>query len=49
VALLEEDIPGDGIICGDGDNARPREVIQQQVTSLITEFLTQSANNKVEL
>jgi predicted dienelactone hydrolase len=49
VALLEEDIPGDGIICGDGDNARPREVIQQQVTSLITEFLTQSANNIVEL
>ncbi len=48
VALLEEDIPGDGIICGDGDNARPRKVIQQQVTSLISAFLTQSANTKGE-
>jgi predicted dienelactone hydrolase len=49
VVLLEEDVPGDGIICGDGNNARPRELIQQQVTSLITDFLTQSANDKVEL
>lgn len=39
VALLEEDVPGDGIICGDGDAARPREEIQQQVTALISEFL----------
>jgi predicted dienelactone hydrolase len=39
VALLEEAVPGDGIICGDGEGARPRQVIQQQVTSLIAEFL----------
>ena len=35
----EEDVPGDGIICRDGDNGRQREVIQQQITSLIAEFL----------
>ncbi|UZE21368.1 alpha/beta fold hydrolase [Pseudomonas sp. B21-056] len=40
-ALLEEDVPGDGIICQDGENGRPREVIQQQITSLIAEFLAQ--------
>lgn len=40
VELLEEDAPGDGIICSDGGNARPREVIQQQVTSLISAFLS---------
>ena len=42
--LLEEEVPGDGIICrdGDGDGARSREVIQQQVTSLIDEFLQSS-------
>ncbi|WP_410021945.1 MULTISPECIES: alpha/beta hydrolase family protein [unclassified Pseudomonas] len=38
-ALLEEDAPGDGIICRDGEGARSREVIQQQVVSLIVEFL----------
>lgn len=37
--LLEEDVPGDGIICRDGDSGRSRGVIQQQVTSLIAEFL----------
>jgi predicted dienelactone hydrolase len=42
VALLEEDVPGDGIICGDGENARPRELIQQQVASMVAEFLKQS-------
>lgn len=42
VALLEEDVPGDGIICGDGEAARPRGVIQQQVTTLINEFLQQA-------
>lgn len=40
IEMLEEDMPGDGIICRDGDGARPREVIQQQITSLIAEFLT---------
>jgi predicted dienelactone hydrolase len=39
VQRLDEDVPGDGIICGDGENARPREVIQQQVVSLIRDFL----------
>ncbi|QRK82152.1 alpha/beta fold hydrolase [Pseudomonas granadensis] len=46
VELLDEDSPGDGIICTDGDSARPRAVIQQQVTLLISDFLTQSANTK---
>jgi predicted dienelactone hydrolase len=44
VALLEEDSPGDGIICADG-GARSREVIQQQVVALIDEFLSRSAQN----
>lgn len=38
-AMRDEDAPGDGIICQDGDDARPRAVIQQQVIGLITEFL----------
>ena len=38
-ALIEESSPGDGMICRDGAGARPREVIQQQTTSLIVEFL----------
>ena len=42
-ALLEEEVPGDGIICQDGDSARARGVIQQQVTSLIAAFLESSA------
>lgn len=49
VALLEEAEPGDGIICRDGDNGRPREVIQQQITSLITEFLAQSSGNREDI
>ncbi|RON49639.1 alpha/beta hydrolase family protein [Pseudomonas frederiksbergensis] len=39
VAMLEEDVKGDGIICGDGVGGRSREVIQEQVTSLISGFL----------
>ncbi|KAB0495392.1 alpha/beta hydrolase family protein [Pseudomonas vancouverensis] len=42
IALLEEDAPGDGVICRDGDNARPRATIQLQIASLINAFLTQS-------
>ncbi|WP_339531521.1 alpha/beta hydrolase family protein [Pseudomonas mucidolens] len=38
-ALIEDSSPGDGMICRDGDAARPRELIQQQVVSLIDEFL----------
>lgn len=49
VALLEEAVPGDGIICRDGDNGRPRGLIQQQITSLITEFLTQSSGNREDI
>jgi len=48
VELLEDDAPGDGIICSDGGNARPRGEIQQQVTSLISGFLKQAASAKVE-
>ncbi|RON69667.1 alpha/beta fold hydrolase [Pseudomonas fluorescens] len=42
IAMLEEDAAGDGIICTDGDGGRPREVIQQQTVSLISEFLQRS-------
>lgn len=45
VALIEESSPGDGMICHDGDNARPREVIQQQVVALITDFLAHPPRN----
>ncbi len=41
--MLEEEVPGDGIICRDGDGGRARGVIQQQVASLIAEFLAQSS------
>lgn len=41
VAMLEEDVPGDGIICQDGEGRRSREAIQQQVVGLIDEFLAQ--------
>lgn len=41
-AMLEEDVPGDGIICQDGENARPREELQHQITLLIAEFLQAS-------
>jgi predicted dienelactone hydrolase len=41
-AMLEEEVPGDGIICQDGDSARERGVIQQQVASLIAQFLESS-------
>lgn len=39
VALIEESSPGDGMICRDGEGARPRAQIQQQVVGLITAFL----------
>lgn len=39
VALIEESSPGDGMICRDGEGARPRAVIQQQVVAQITAFL----------
>lgn len=38
-AVLDADVPGDSIICQDGEGARPRPVIQQQVITLISEFL----------
>ncbi len=38
-ALIEESSPGDGMICHDGEGARPRAVIQQQVVGLISDFL----------
>ncbi|WP_339452096.1 alpha/beta hydrolase family protein [Pseudomonas sp. JAI120] len=42
MALIEESSPGDGMICRDGEGARPRAVIQQQVVGLISEFLHRS-------
>jgi hypothetical protein len=44
IPLLEEDSPGDGIICADR-GARSREVIQQQVVALIGGFLSRSVQN----
>lgn len=41
VALLEEDAPGDGVICRDGESARPRVMIQLQIAALVTAFLQQ--------
>ena len=38
-AVLDADVPGDSMICQDGEGARPRPVIQQQVITLISEFL----------
>lgn len=43
VELLEEDMPGDGIICQDGQAGRSREVIQGQVVALVSEFLATSS------
>jgi predicted dienelactone hydrolase len=45
VKLLEADVPGDGIICGEGEGARSREVIHGQVVGLISEFLAKSFRN----
>ncbi|PFG70495.1 putative dienelactone hydrolase [Pseudomonas poae] len=45
MALIEESSPGDGMICRDGEGARPRAVIQQQVVGLISEFLGRKAPN----
>jgi predicted dienelactone hydrolase len=39
VALIEESSPGDGMICRDGEGARPRAVIQQQMVAQISAFL----------
>jgi len=45
IALIEESSPGDGMICRDGEGARARGVIQQQVVGLITGFLSRSFRN----
>ena len=45
MALIEESSPGDGMICRDGEGARPREVIQLQVVGLINNFLRHSFGN----
>ena len=42
VALIEESSPGDGMICRDGEGARPRAVIQQQIIELISGFLSRA-------
>ncbi|MBU6959805.1 alpha/beta fold hydrolase [Pseudomonas sp. CVAP len=46
VKLLEAEAPEDGIICQDGDGGRSREVIHQQVASLITGFLSPAPRNE---
>ncbi|AZE95608.1 putative lipoprotein signal peptide [Pseudomonas orientalis] len=38
-ALLDEEVPGDSMICRDGEAGRPRAQIQQQVITLISAFL----------
>ncbi len=45
IALIEESSPGDGMICRDGEGARPRAEIQQQIVGLITEFLGQTVRD----
>ncbi|WP_442963052.1 hypothetical protein [Pseudomonas sp. AL 58] len=45
-ALLEKEVPGDGIIGVDGDSGRLRGLIHQQITLLIREFLVQSSGYK---
>ena len=45
-ALLEKEVPGDGIIGVEGDSGRPRGLTHQQITSLISEFLLQSSGYK---
>lgn len=44
MALIEEDSPGDGVICRHGEGGRPREAIQQQVVELITAFLAHTGS-----
>ncbi len=39
-AILDEDMPGDSMICRDGEAGRTRAQIQQQVITLISAFLT---------
>lgn len=43
MALIEESSPGDGMICRDGEGARPRAVVQQQVVAQISEFLARTS------
>lgn len=38
-AILDEDMPGDSMICRDGEAGRTRAQIQQQVITLISAFL----------
>ncbi|MDG9669202.1 alpha/beta fold hydrolase [Hahella sp. CR1] len=45
IALLEEEAPGDGIICKDGDG-RSREEIHQQVAGQVIAFLKQAFTAK---
>ncbi|AZZ92797.1 alpha/beta fold hydrolase [Hahella sp. KA22] len=45
IALLEEEAPGDGIICKDGDG-RSREEIHRQVASQVIDFLAQALTAK---
>lgn len=44
IEMLEEDAPGDGVICRDGENARSREEIQREVVGLVTVFLEKAAS-----
>ena len=45
VALIEEDTPGDGIVCKDG-GTRDREAIHRQVSGMITAFLAKAIPQK---
>lgn len=40
-AMLDESSPGESFICRDGEGARPRKILQQEVVSLISQFLAQ--------
>jgi predicted dienelactone hydrolase len=45
IALIEEDTPGDGIVCKDG-GTRGRDVIHRQVADLISVFLAKAISPK---
>jgi hypothetical protein len=45
IALIEEDTPGDGIVCKDG-GTRGRDVIHRQVADLISVFLAKAMSPK---
>lgn len=44
--IARKKAPGDGTIGVDGDSGRPRGLIHQQITLLVSKFLVQSSGYK---